>query len=85
MSNSLLQLRMRRNWKKHFDRQWRNVRGRRRSHQYLENSPASPSAEALEARDRVIQLDVEPVYNSNSPADAPIYDANGRHIFTVTN
>jgi len=83
MRGLLLQLRLTKNWKKHFDRQWRQLRGRRRLHQYLHNNPTRPSVEALEVRDRVIQLEVQPVYNCNCPADAPIYDAKGRHIFTV--
>jgi len=77
-----LQTRLAKKWKKHFDRQWSKLRGHRRPHQKLHNHPATPSAEALDAKERVAQLDALPVYARNRPADAPTYDATGNLIYS---
>ena len=76
---SLLQRRIK-NWKKHFDRQWHKLRGRRRAQQYYYNHPARPSLEALDSRQRTAELDVLPVYTRHRPVDAPAYDAIGNHV-----
>lgn len=72
------------NWKKHFDRQWHKLRGRRRAQQYYYNHPARPSAEALDSRQRMAELDVLPVYTCHRPLDAPAYDAIGNHLNRAT-
>ena len=83
MEVSLFQRRIK-NWKKHFDRQWHKQRGRRRAQQYYYNHPARPSAEALDSRQRVAQLDVLPVYARNRPMDMPAYDAVGNRLSRPT-
>ena len=69
------------NWKKHFERQWHKLRGRRRLAQhYYYNHAARPTPDALDARQRVAQLDVLPVYSRSRPPHAPAYDAVGNYV-----
>ena len=70
----------RRDWRKYFERQWKKLRGRRKTHHYYRNHAARPTPEALDARKRTAQLDALPVFTRSQPVNAPIYDQFGNHM-----